>query len=324
MKRAEPRDRPPFHEGRVFHTRIRNELHQATVKFDDRNTGFVWFFSFLALFSQVKKRSSKRIVLLLDEPGLSLHGKAQADLLRYFKEKLAPHHQVIFTTHSPFMVPPENLLCARTVEDVVVFHEGDQPEVHGTKVGSEVLSTDRDTLFPLQGALGYEITQSLFVGAHTLLVEGAGDLLYLEAMSEELQSLNRTHLDQRWTICPCGGIDKVSAFMSLFGGNKLHVAVLTDFASGQKKKVDDMRRAKILRDGHVLTMDSYAGQPEADIEDVLGAPLYVELANACFSLKKGQTASVPSAAGRVVKHIEEHFRTLPATVQEFDHYAPAS
>ena len=85
-----------------------------------------------------------------------------------------------------------------------------------------------------------------------------------------------------------------------------------------------MRRSKILRDGHVLTMDSYAGQPEADIEDVLGVPLYVELANACYSLKKGQAASVPPAAGRVVKHVEEHFRTLPDTVAEFDHYAPAS
>ena len=28
-------------------------------------------------------------MLLLDEPGLTLHGKAQADLLRFFKEKLA-------------------------------------------------------------------------------------------------------------------------------------------------------------------------------------------------------------------------------------------
>jgi hypothetical protein len=147
LKRAEPGDPAPFNSGRVFHTRIYNELHEATVKFDDRSTGFVWFFSFLALFSQVKKRSARKIVLLLDEPGLSLHGKAQADLLRYFKERLAPNHQVLFTTHSPFMVPPDNLLCARTVEDVVVFQQGQPPEVHGTKVGSDVLSTDRDTLF---------------------------------------------------------------------------------------------------------------------------------------------------------------------------------
>jgi predicted ATP-dependent endonuclease of OLD family len=125
----------------------------VTVPFDDRSTGFVWFFSFLVLFSQMKKQHQKRMVLLLDEPGLSLHGKAQADLLRYFRERLVPDHQVIYTTHSPFMVPSDNLLSVRTVEDMVVYHEDGKPEVQGTKVGSEVLSTDPDTLFPLQSAM---------------------------------------------------------------------------------------------------------------------------------------------------------------------------
>jgi predicted ATP-dependent endonuclease of OLD family len=321
---ALPGDPAPFNSGRVFRTRIYNELHEATVPFDDRSTGFVWFFSFLALFSQVKKRHTGGIILLLDEPGLSLHGKAQADLLRYFRERLAPGHQVIYTTHSPFMVPPDNLLSARTVEDVVVLRKDERPEVHGTKVGSDVLSTDRDTLFPLQAALGYEITQTLFVGEHTLLVEGPSDLLYLKTFSEALRSYKRIPLDQRWTICPAGSIDKVSAFMSLFGGNRLHVAVMTDFATGQKKKVEDLRRSKILRDGHVFTMDTYAGQQEADIEDMLGVVLYVELVNTCYGLKGKHALVAPSVDGsRIVKHAEDHFRTLPDTVPEFDHYTPA-
>ena len=42
-------------------------------------------------------------ILLLDEPGLSLHAKAQEDLLRYFEKELVPYHQLIYTTHSPFM-----------------------------------------------------------------------------------------------------------------------------------------------------------------------------------------------------------------------------
>jgi hypothetical protein len=41
----------------------------------------VWFFSFLVKFAQVKA-DGKPLVLLLDEPGLTLHGKAQGDLLR--------------------------------------------------------------------------------------------------------------------------------------------------------------------------------------------------------------------------------------------------
>ena len=60
---------------------------------------------------------------------------------------------------------------ARTVEDIWLEDDGNI-EVKGTKVGDDVLSTDKDTVFPLQGALGYELTQSLFVGPNTLLVEG--------------------------------------------------------------------------------------------------------------------------------------------------------
>ena len=59
-----------------------------------------------------------RLIILLDEPGLSLHGKAQGDLLRYIKEKLLPKYQVIYTTHSPFMIDTDNILSVRTVEDV--------------------------------------------------------------------------------------------------------------------------------------------------------------------------------------------------------------
>lgn len=315
---GQPGDPAPLNSGRVFRTRIDNKLHQVTVPFDERSAGFVWFFSFLALFSQVRKRHPD-VILLLDEPGLTLHAKAQADLLRYFDEKLAPHHQVIYTTHSPFMVPSEKLGTVRTVEDVVDHRDRSNPIVHGTKVGSDVLSTDRDTIFPLQGALGYEITQSLFVGKDTLLVEGPSDLLYIKAFSSELHQRGRTRLDPRWTVCPAGGVDKVAAFMSLFGGNGLHVAVLTDFASGQKKKVEDLRRSALLRAGHVLTADTFAAQAEADVEDLLGADLYSALVGASVA------ASVPSApaGSRCVKFTEDHFRMTPS-LPVFDHYAPAS
>jgi ABC-type cobalamin/Fe3+-siderophores transport system ATPase subunit len=240
-------DPAPYNSGNILRTRVENTIHEASVSFDDRSTGFVWFFSFLVLFSQFKKTHGDNVILLLDEPGTSLHAKAQEDLLRYFKEKLISHHQVIYTTHSPFMVPADNLMAARTVEDVVKRDkQGNVQEVLGTKVSDNVLSVDRETLFPLQGALGYEITQTLFIGKNSLLVEGPSDLLYLKAYSAELTQQGRTGLSQAWTITPVGGVDKVSAFMSLLYGNRLNVAVLTDFAKGQKKKIDDLKKLRLL------------------------------------------------------------------------------
>jgi len=314
-------DPAPFNSGEIFHTRIKNQRHGATVPFDERSTGFVWFFSFLVWFSQVKEKYEGELILLLDEPGLNLHAKAQADLLRYFREKLAPNHQVIYTTHSPFMIDPERLLSVRLVED-----KSKDDEVLGTKVSAEVLKTDKDTIFPLQAALGYEIAQTLFVGKHVLLVEGPGDILYLQWASDQLRQRKRTPLDPKWTIAPGGGIDKMGSFISLFAGKGIHIAVLTDYGQGDKKAVQRLRDSDVLRVGHVLTVDEFAGQPEADIEDVLGRDLYLSLIRKCYKLQKKN--ELPSkkpvnSPVRVLKEVEEHFRTLPVSVPEFDHYTPA-
>jgi predicted ATPase len=321
-----PNDEAPFNTGVVLHTRIKNTRHGVTTSFDDRSAGFVWFFSFLVWFGQVKERHGDNVILLLDEPGLSLHAKAQYDLLRYFDEKLAPHHQVIYSTHSPFMIDAAKLMRARTVEDV--FVDGGETDPHargqdlGTKVGSDVLSTDRDTVFPLQACLGYEITQSLFVGKHCLLVEGPSDVLFLQWFSEQLRSQGRPHLDPRWTITPCGGLDKVSAFMSLFGGNGLDIAVLTDFKRGDKRKVEKLRDDKLLAGGRVITAERYVDQEEADTEDIIGTKLYADLINAMYGLK-GKSAFSPDAGERVVKLAEEFCRMLPPEAADFSHYAPA-
>jgi energy-coupling factor transporter ATP-binding protein EcfA2 len=321
---GKPGDPEPFNTGTVMRARVYNGLHDMTVPFSDRSAGFIWFFSFLVTFSQVKKDHGN-VIILLDEPGLNLHGRAQADLLRYIDEKLRPDHQVIFTTHSPFMVPADRLDWVRTVEDVVV-PRGQRFVSMGTKVGDEVLSTDRDTLFPLQAALGYVITQSLFVGEHTLLVEGPSDILYLKVVSTALAARGRTGLDKRWVICPSNGIDKVAAFLSLFGGNNLHVAVLVDYAKGQKKKVDQIKESKLLQDGHVFTITDFIQQDEGDVEDLFGAELYIKLVNAAYSqqLEPAKVLALAPDTPRLIRKVEAAFKVLPLGAPEFDHYGPAA
>lgn len=323
LDQALPGDPPPFNTGKVFRTRIENKRHGVTIKLDERSAGFVWFFSFLVWFSEVTKQFGDNLIVLLDEPGLTLHAKAQADLLRFINEQLLTKYQVIYTTHSPFMIDASQLMQCRTVEDST----GPDGDTLGTKVGDEVLSTDRDTLFPLQAALGYDLTQTLFVGPHSLLVEGPSDLLYLQWFSDELRKRKRTALDPRWTITPCGGISKVSSFLSLFGGNKIDVAVLTDFGHGDKAKVRELRDSELLANGRVLTADSYVyGAAEADIEDIIGRDNYVALVNATYSLSGKNVAPKSkrsTAPVRVTVEVADHFKTLPPAVPEYDHFAPA-
>ena len=323
---AKPKDPVPFNTGTVAEIRIKNTNHKVTLPLSERSAGFVWFFSFLAQFKQIKKSSiDVSAVILLDEPGLTLHGKAQGDLLRYIVERLLPDHQVIFTTHSPFMVPMDRLADVRIVEDVVVERPGKRPEVKGTKVRSDVLEVTDETLFPLQGALGYEVTQSLFIGANTLLVEGPSDILYLQIASQALTNRRRVGLHPKWTLCPSGGIDKIAPFVRLFGGNKLNVAVLSDIATGDKTKIDHLRKANILRAGHFYTCADFTKQAESDVEDLFEADLFVEMLNEAYDLPEENTvtkqallAAAPTL--RIVKKAEALFRLMPSTVAEFDHF----
>lgn len=326
---ARAEDPPPFNSGYIFRTSIRNLRHKSTVSFDERSRGFVWFFSFLVWFSQVKEVYGEKLIILLDEPALNLHARAQGDLLRYIKERLSPY-QVIYTTHSPFMIDPDNLAGAKTVEDVVVKEVapggGQREKLLGTKVSDDVLAVDPDTISPLQGAIGYDITQTLFVGKYNLLIEGPSDLLYFRWFSERLRANARTQLDRRWVLCPVGGIDKVSSFAALFGANKLHLAVFTDYHKGEKNKIRSLRESKLLKAGHVFSAEMYTGKDESDIEDVIGRENYTTLVNMCYNLKGADVMSLAAPADATVRVLEEvktHFATIKGDVPEFDHYTPA-
>ena len=148
--------------------RVRDTKHMVSTALGTRSRGFIWFFSFLSWYSQLRQKG-EQLILLLDEPGLSLHAKAQADLLHYFEEELKPHHQLIYTTHSPFMVDPTHFDRVRIVQDLSIEPNSDDlpEEKQGTRVITEVLEATPDSLFPLQGALGYEIYQTLFIGTNS-------------------------------------------------------------------------------------------------------------------------------------------------------------
>lgn len=314
---AKSGDEPPFNDGYIFSTRIENTRHDSSVSFDDRSAGFVWFFSFLIWFNYIQKEENN-LIILLDEPGLTLHAKAQGDLIRYFKERIVPKFQLVYTTHSPFMLDFSDILSARTVEDVTDENEN----VLGTKVGSKVLSKDRDTTFPLQAAFGYDITQTLFIGKNTLLVEGPSDILYLTYFSEKLQELGRNGLSKEWTICPSGGIDKIQSFVSLFGGNALKIVTLTDYHPGDKNKIDRLKKSGLLETSHILLASDYTQYPSSDIEDIIGASAYAKLVNACYGLTGNEAITVESLKAGEVLHSTEVLLSQNPDVR-FDHYRPS-
>lgn len=306
---------------------VYDSRHMVTTNLGTRSRGFVWFFSFLAWYSQLQ-RQNEPIILLLDEPGLTLHGKAQEDLLRYFEEELRPHHQLIYTTHSPFMVDPRHFDRVRIVQDKGIDTlEALPPEEDGTKVLTEVLEASGDSLFPLQGALGYELYQTLFVGPNSLVVEGVSDLIYLQTMSALLEEEGRTGLSPKWTITPVGGSDKVPTFVSLLGAQKgMKVATLIDIQKKDQQTIENLYKRKLLKKNHVLTFADFTGTTEADIEDMFEPAFYLQLVNEEFKpvlpkpIKEVELPSLPRILTRLDTHFAKHPMKNSTTLS---HYRPA-
>lgn len=326
VRDAKPEDPPGMQQGINVWGEVYDTVHLAHTPLGTRSRGFVWFFSFLAWYEDIKRRK-QNVILLLDEPGLSLHGRAQADLLRYFEAELSAH-QLIYTTHSPFMIDPAKFGRVRIVQDLGIDAKEQLPkDQDGTKVLTNVFDATDDSLFPLQGALGYEIQQTLFIGPNSLVVEGPADMLYLRAVSAQLEREGRVGLSEDWVITPVGGSGKVPAFVALLAPQRgMNVATLLDIQNSDHALIEDLYKKKLLKKKQVTTYGDFAGKSEADVEDMFERDFYVNLVNTEFA-KELKTPIDPVALNanqpRTLRAIEAHLEANPLNSGSFGHYRPA-
>ena len=291
--------------------RVENTKHMMTLPLGKRSKGFNWFFSFLVWFSKIQEDSHSNYILLLDEPGLNLHASAQSDLLRYI-ETLSENYQIIYSTHSPFMVESHGLHRVRTIYD------GDE----GSVVSDSIQERDPDTLFPLQAALGYDIAQNLFVSSHNLIVEGASDLILLSHMSSVLAESGREGLNDSITIVPTGGLDKVTSFVSLLKGQELNLVCLLDTFTDQKgkRRLDDLVQGKIIREKQIMFFHDFAAVGDiADLEDLFEPNEYLKLFNTTFNGQFDEVKHDQIEAGNpIIPQINKIIGR-----KRFNHYRPS-
>jgi hypothetical protein len=230
------------------------------IELESRSRGFQWFFSFYLVFLVESDEGHKNAVLLLDEPGLHLHPTAQQELIAFFEE-LSEKNQLLYSTHSPFLIDGEHLARVRPVKE----NDAGQSEV-----SNFVWPADRDTVFPLQAAVGYSMMQTLFTGKRNVLVEGLADYLYIHGFSLLLRASKRQGLADDVFVTPCGGTKMVGHLASLFLGQGVRATVLLDDDDAGRTRAKEL--LKELYRGHersVLIL-SQAVTGCAEIEDVVG------------------------------------------------------
>lgn len=333
--RPDSTDVTPFDNGPNLYLRIKNRRHRGvTTPFDQRSRGFIWFFSFLVWFDSVQAqltssgvKASSDLILLLDEPGLALHALAQEDFLNYI-DNLSASHQVIYTTHSPFMVRSSRLKQVRIVED--------KQDV-GTIVSENLSGSDPRTIFPLQAALGWNVAQNLFISKSNLLVEGVSELAYLQAMSAMLDTTGESGLDQHTTIVPVGGLNNVATFTSLLGANGLSVALLLDYSGRQDQKLESLIHQKLVQKKAVFNASQFRdlkalGQNTipSDIEDLFTVKTYLACFNKAFAKQLAgvviEEKELP-AGDRIVQRIGELLKERKIELRPsggFNHYTVAA
>jgi energy-coupling factor transporter ATP-binding protein EcfA2 len=315
---ANPNDPPPLNSGTILHIRIWNNRHRVSVPFDDRSKGFVWFFSFLSYFSTLEEEEDADLILLLDEPGLNLHAMAQRDFLRFIDNRLAPKNQVVYSTHSPFMINLDKLSSVRTVQDV---------DDRGTFVSDDTLSNDRETVFPIQVALGYQMAQTLFLAPHCLMVNYPSDLIYIQVLGEAVASTGQMRLDPRWVVIPVGGADNLPTFISTLGENYVSVAVMMDVSTKNRVKLDQINRNAVVKRHNPIKWVEVAKVRTADIEDLFEPTFYLKLVNEAYAGELPEPVtmkSITESNPRIVQRLDSYFRRQRIAGGRFDPYRPAA
>lgn len=291
-------------DGDYFETLVSdpNAVYEVEVNLEDRSRGFQWFFAFYIVFAaDTQGGSADDAILLLDEPGLYLHARSQGDLLKHFRDDFS--NQIIYSTHSPFMVPTNDLDSVRTVSIT---------EDSGTTVSNDP-SGDARTLFPLQAALGYDLAQSLFVGPNNLVVEGVTDYWYLSSVGSHFADSALPTLNPEITMTPAGGAQKVSYMVALLTSEDLNVLVLLDSEKDAKSTKDELVKNKLIAQQNVLFVgESFPTAPtEADIEDMLDPVVFEQLVRESYAAElKGKKLVLNASIPRIVKRFEAAFFDL--------------
>lgn len=252
-------------DGQYLKVVVRDELG-VEVELDQRSEGFRWLVSFFVVFTAQAQDKLANAILLLDEPGVSLHGLKQKQF-RLTVSKLAEKNQVLFTTHSPFMVGTDELDKVRIVEM--------KDRTAGTKVHEDFAVDDPRSLFPLQAHFGYELGQTLFGQHRNLVVEGITDYWYLEALAEAATDSSAPSLDQNVTVLPAGDAGKVVYHATILNAQALKVAALFDGDPAGKQAAANETLVHVLKPKQILNVaDFYEGPvKEPEFEDLLRTTL---------------------------------------------------
>lgn len=225
---------------------VKESENHLLFKPEQRSKGLQWFLSF---FLRLNLEQIKGKIILIDEPGLYLHAKAQKNMLKIL-ERISENSQIIFSTHSPYLIDSQELGRVRLVLN---------DKESGTQVENKVQKkADKETLTPIATAIGLDLTNCFSVaGKKNVLLEGISDYYYLQALLHYTKKKD-------WSLIPCTGAQTIPQLASLLIGWDLKfLAVLDNDKEG--RKVAGLLEKELLLEKHIVFVSDYE---DSSIEDL--------------------------------------------------------
>lgn len=199
------------------------KTNENTTNISERSNGLRWY---LNLFIDILANDIKdtNVIFLLDEPGVYLHVNAQRELLRLFYDLCKNDNQVVYSTHSPYMIDSNNIINIRAIEKDERGHTNIYNTAYDNKFNSV---SKRETLSPLIQAIGADLRFNIGPQAEKLniVTEGITDYMYYTAM---LYYFNIPEEKMPYII-PAVGAGNVNVIVSVLIGWGCDFKVILDY-----------------------------------------------------------------------------------------------
>lgn len=288
-------------DGNHFRIWVSDGQRPEEVELETRSTGLQWFLSFFLVFLVESQGDHEDAVLLLDEPGLSLHPLAQRDLSAFF-DGLAPTNQILYTTHSPFLVDADRL---DRVRKVYVGQDGT------TQASSDLRSAGADkaqagATYAVYSALNLNVAESLLLGCTPVVVEGPSDQHYLTLIKVLLISVGKIAPTRELVFPPGGGTKTLRLTASILTGrdDKLPVVLLDGDSTGARMAKELSTSLYDSERDKVLLTDSFVGFGCSEVEDLIPQQHLAEAVDRIFRGMDQRFTDVVVGGKPVVPQIE--------------------
>jgi hypothetical protein len=160
---------------------------------------------------------------------------------------MSQKNQLVYSTHSPFLIDGEHLHRVRPVTEDETGH---------SRITVGGWPNDRETIFPLQAAAGYAMVRGLFQHAKNVLVEGMSEYFYLHVLSLLCRASGRSALPEDIYVTPCGGTLMVTKLAALFLGQQVRPVVLLDGDQAARVQRDNlMKELYVGHDQQILMLE---------------------------------------------------------------------